>query len=97
AVPWLALARRPADLAPAICVVGFGAFGLVDDLWGDPGAKGLRGHLRALLGGRVTTGAVKAIGGAAVALLAGRMLHAGWAMLLAALLIALCANAFNLL
>lgn len=47
------------------CVL-VGAAGLVDDL-APPGARGLRGHLRALAAGRVTTGLLKVIVIAAVA------------------------------
>ncbi len=83
----------------AILVTGFAALGLLDDLFGHLGqARGLRGHLRALLRGHLTTGAVKAIGGLAVALVIG-YLHSGVNVraLLDGLVIALSANAFNLL
>lgn len=48
-------------------VAGFGLLGLLDDLAGDGGDKGYRGHLRALVHGRLTTGALKLFGGVAVA------------------------------
>jgi UDP-GlcNAc:undecaprenyl-phosphate GlcNAc-1-phosphate transferase len=41
---------------------GVGALGLVDDLLGASGPRGLRGHARALARGRFSTGAVKAGG-----------------------------------
>jgi UDP-N-acetylmuramyl pentapeptide phosphotransferase/UDP-N-acetylglucosamine-1-phosphate transferase len=80
-------------------VVMFGFLGLVDDLLGDAGDRGLRGHVAAALKGRVTTGFVKLGGGAAVALVLagavdgdrpGRVLVDG-------ALIALAANLGNLL
>lgn len=93
-----------ADTAPARLlilagVVSFGFLGLVDDLLGDAGDRGLRGHLRAAVRGRVTTGFVKLGGGVAVALvLAGAVDgdRPGWVLLDGAL-IALTANLGNLL
>lgn len=80
-----------------IAAAGFGGLGLADDLLGDRSTGGLKGHLKALLSGRVTTGAVKAIGGVALALVCGGVIHPGsWRMVLAALLIAGTANSLNL-
>jgi UDP-N-acetylmuramyl pentapeptide phosphotransferase/UDP-N-acetylglucosamine-1-phosphate transferase len=78
---------------------GFGLLGLLDDLAGDATAKGFAGHLRALAGGRLTTGAVKLFGGGAVAVLvssAGSDERPG-RLLADAALIALAANLANLL
>jgi UDP-N-acetylmuramyl pentapeptide phosphotransferase/UDP-N-acetylglucosamine-1-phosphate transferase len=79
--------------------LGFGLLGLVDDLLGTEGDRGFRGHLRALLEGRVTTGALKIFGGAAVALvLASNVSYvSGRRLLTDAVLIALAANLANLL
>jgi len=49
-----------------VFLAGVGALGLLDDLAGGS-PRGLRGHGRALLRGRPSTGAIKAIGTAAVA------------------------------
>jgi UDP-GlcNAc:undecaprenyl-phosphate/decaprenyl-phosphate GlcNAc-1-phosphate transferase len=85
---------------------GFALLGLADDVWGDRSAGGLRGHFRLLAQGRVTTGVVKALGGAALALAvaAGEAWPppaalSGWVarVILRAALIALTANAINLL
>lgn len=71
-----------AGAGPAAVVAGLGAAGLgaLDDLWGDSSSKGLRGHLRALREGRLTTGAVKVAGlvltGLVAAALADRSLRA---------------------
>lgn len=80
-------------------VVMFGFLGLVDDLLGDGGDRGLKGHLGALLRGRVTTGLVKLGGGIAAALvLAGRVDGDRPArVVIDAALIALAANMGNLL
>jgi len=77
---------------------GFAALGLADDYWGSREVGGFAGHLRALRAGRLTTGTVKLLGGAALALAVGWL---RWGQVLPALvdgaLIALCANAVNLL
>lgn len=81
-----------------LVAVGFGLLGAVDDLLGEGDARGFRGHVASLLGGRLTTGGVKLVGGAAVALVAvapvsgesvGRLLTDG-------ALVALAANLGNL-
>lgn len=79
--------------------LGFGLLGLIDDLVGTGGDSGFRGHLRALAAGRVTTGSIKILGGAAVALvLASNVPFVSGRRLLAdAVLIALAANLANLL
>jgi len=55
-------------LLTAIAVGGFSLLGLLDDLAVDEGASGYRGHVRALLSGRLTAGALKMIAGPALAL-----------------------------
>ena len=54
-------AGRPAG-ATAIVALSAGALGALDDLVGGTADKGLKGHLRALGRGEVTTGAVKIVG-----------------------------------
>lgn len=50
-------------VAAALATAGAAVFGLVDDRAADPAAaRGLRGHLRALARGELTTGAVKLFG-----------------------------------
>lgn len=53
-----------------VVVVGFGMLGAVDDLVGEGHARGFRGHVAALFGGRLTTGGLKLVGGVSVALVA---------------------------
>jgi UDP-GlcNAc:undecaprenyl-phosphate GlcNAc-1-phosphate transferase len=86
-----------------VAALGFGLLGLLDDLAGTGESGGFRGHLRSLAAGRLTTGAVKLFGGAAVALvvvsLAGRpdLGTPGVGRLLAdGALVALAANLGNL-
>lgn len=77
---------------------GFALLGLADDLYGNRGAGGFKGHLEALRRRRITTGLIKAVGGLAVGLLAGWGLHLPPAgTVLAASVIALWANLLNLL
>jgi hypothetical protein len=68
-------ASRPAGVhargsasATAVVALAAGALGALDDLVGGAADKGLRGHLRALGRGEVTTGAVKIVGLAAAGL-----------------------------
>lgn len=48
-------------IAGALAVVAF-ALGLLDDAYGDSSARGFRGHIKALLSGRLTTGGMKLVG-----------------------------------
>jgi len=91
-------ATRRTAAAMALVAAGAGAVGLLDDLRGGPHAKGLRGHLTALAGGQVTTGAVKIVGVGVVALLAALVLERslGVRTLVDVLVIAGTANLVNL-
>lgn len=53
------MAGHPVGAAAA---VGAGALGVLDDLGGSNEHKGLRGHLRAMSRGQVTTGGIKVVG-----------------------------------
>jgi hypothetical protein len=81
-----------------VAALGFALLGLLDDLGGAGESGGFRGHLRALASGRLTTGAIKLFGGAAVGVVVvsvrepdslGRLLADG-------ALVALAANLGNL-
>jgi len=61
-------APTPARLAVLATVSGFALLGALDDIAGTGEPRGFRGHLGALAEGRVTTGSLKLIGGAALAL-----------------------------
>ena len=88
----------PERAAVLFAAVGFCLLGVFDDLAGDAGAKGFRGHLAALARGRLTTGGLKLFGGAAVAVVAvaaGREVSLQ-RLLADAALVALAANLANL-
>lgn len=80
-----------------LVVLGFFALGSIDDLSGAGQAKGFKGHFSELRRGNVTGGAIKALGGGAIAFLAGGLweLELGPALIDAAI-IALTANLINL-
>jgi UDP-N-acetylmuramyl pentapeptide phosphotransferase/UDP-N-acetylglucosamine-1-phosphate transferase len=88
-----------ARLAVLFAVFGFGFLGLVDDLAAVGEDRGFRGHLGALREGRVTTGVLKLLGGAAVAIVIVAMpgFKSGRTLIVDAALIALAANLGNLL
>lgn len=77
----------------------FGFLGFVDDVLGDAGDRGFRGHIRALADGRMTTGLLKLLGGAAAALILVAVpdFVSGKRLIADAVLIALAANLGNLL
>ena len=85
-----------AEVLIAFAAFGFGFLGAWDDLVGAADTTGFRGHLTALLRGRVTTGAVKLFGGGALALVLVAERSSGWMFLADAALIALAANLANL-
>jgi UDP-N-acetylmuramyl pentapeptide phosphotransferase/UDP-N-acetylglucosamine-1-phosphate transferase len=88
-----------ARTAVLFAVFGFGFLGLVDDLTAFGDDRGFKGHLGALREGRVTTGMLKLVGGASIAvvLVATHGFKSGRTVLVDALLIALAANLGNLL
>jgi hypothetical protein len=85
------------SVALSLAALLAGAAGLYDDLRGDATAKGLRGHLGALVHGRVTSGAVKVVVVGVAGVVAGVALHgSGPRAVLAAVLVAGTANLLNL-
>lgn len=82
-----------------VAALGFALLGFVDDLAGGGEERGFRGHLGALAEGRVTTGALKLLGGGVLALLvvAPVVGESPGRLLADAALVGLCANLGNLL
>jgi UDP-GlcNAc:undecaprenyl-phosphate/decaprenyl-phosphate GlcNAc-1-phosphate transferase len=101
----LIFARQELPYLGAVLI--FGVLGFLDDRFGDRSVGGFRGHVRAIFQGKPTTGSLKLIGGGLTALGAAFFLHkisdaswepAAWVKIgLQGLLIALSANAINLL
>jgi len=87
---------RPLVMFACVC---FGLLGFVEDLLGTEEDRGFRGHVRALTRGKLTTGLLKILGGAAIALVlvgsAGDLVS-GKRLVADAVLIALAANLLNL-
>jgi UDP-N-acetylmuramyl pentapeptide phosphotransferase/UDP-N-acetylglucosamine-1-phosphate transferase len=83
-----------------LAVVGFGFVGFFDDMLGNGDHRGFKGHLSGLWQGRVTTGLLKIVGGASLALVlvgAASNVVDGKQILVDAALVALAANMVNLL
>lgn len=83
----------------ALAVTGFGLLGLIDDLAADADSSGYVGHVRELIGGRMTAGSLKLLAGPAIAVLAVQPISGGsfgW-LIADGALVALSANLANLL
>jgi UDP-GlcNAc:undecaprenyl-phosphate/decaprenyl-phosphate GlcNAc-1-phosphate transferase len=94
------LLLQPEDGRWIVFVTGVSLLGLLDDLLGsgDEAPRGWRGHLAAARTGRLSTGAIKALGTAALALMAASGLPGSPADgLVAAGILALATNLGNLL
>jgi UDP-GlcNAc:undecaprenyl-phosphate GlcNAc-1-phosphate transferase len=89
---------NPARPLVLFAAFGFGLLGFMDDVLGSED-RGFRGHVHALARGRLTTGMLKLIGGAAIALVLASApgFVTGKRLVADALLIALAANLGNLL
>lgn len=81
-----------------VATLGFGLLGFVDDILGVGDSGGFRGHLVALSRGRLTSGGLKLVGGAAlsVALLSSVVTSSVGRLLADAAVVALAANLANL-
>ena len=80
----------------ALVLAGFSGLGLVDDCFGMPAVRGVRGHWRALVRGELSTGLIKIWLALCLAVLAvGRPLSGRGVV--DVLVVALAANAVNLL
>src|SRR6478609_7317931 len=62
---------------PVVAAASSAALGALDDLAGDSGSKGFKGHLGALAQGQVTTGAVKILGLGLTGLLSAALIDHG--------------------
>jgi len=87
-----------ARLLTLLTAWGFGSLGLIDDLFGRNHERGFGGHLHELRRGRLTTGGLKLVGGAALALVvvSPATPKPGAQLFIDAALVALSANLGNL-
>jgi UDP-N-acetylmuramyl pentapeptide phosphotransferase/UDP-N-acetylglucosamine-1-phosphate transferase len=97
---WALVDGRGVHHAYVLIALAFGALGFVDDVLGTgTDGQGFVGHVRALLGGRLTTGGLKLFGGGAAALIACAAVDGSRVgrLVVDAALVALAANLANLL
>jgi hypothetical protein len=88
----------PVEAAALVGTVALAAVGLLDDLFGDQGARGFRGHLGGLRRGRPTTGLLKLAGGVAAGLAVALLIGGGPVRVTAAaVLVATASNVWNAL
>lgn len=82
-----------------IYLLGFvfiGILGLLDDLIGDKNIKGLKGHIKALYNGNLTTGGIKASLGLFISIIISWILYSGINIIINSIIIALFTNFINL-
>lgn len=85
-------------IAITLSAVFMALVGLLDDLVGQKDVKGFKGHIRELLGGRLTTGGLKAIVGFFTAFFVSAIFSSTYTdILLNTVLISLFTNTLNLL
>lgn len=95
---WHVLAPDRLLTSLGLLVAAMALLGFVDDVWGDKRTQGLLGHLQLLLTGGLSTGGVKAVCGIIVSFAAARSVVDDWyTVIVGAFVIALSANAVNLL
>lgn len=89
---------RPGAAEAVVYVLGVALLGLIDDVLGGEAERGWRGHGRAVVRGRLSSGVLKAAGalGLALYVLSGQGLGTAEYLLAVALLV-LATNLFNLL
>ncbi|GAB6156921.1 glycosyl transferase [Desulfotomaculum varum] len=72
--------------------------GLVDDIFGSRADSGIKGHLKKMLRGQLTTGGLKLAAGGLMSLAAATVVSQGWqSILINTMVLALSVNAINLL
>lgn len=80
-----------------VSIILIGLIGLIDDLIGETEIKGFKGHIKALIRGKLTTGGLKAVVGFVIAVLFSLNVYRGlFDFLVNILLITLFTNIINL-
>jgi len=86
------------SLVLLVLILGLALLGVLDDLLGDRSISGFKGHFGELARGKLTTGALKALGGGILSFFVAAPFSASIvAQIINALVIALFVNVFNLL
>lgn len=82
-----------------ILSMGLGTLGFIDDLWGDRKILGFKGHFKELIfKGKLTTGALKAIGGGAICIVISKEFSTDMVSLIVnAVILAFFVNFINLM
>ena len=98
AMVWLRSNQYKLPLIFLLGTLAMGAAGFIDDMLGNRNDSGLMGHFKALMKGRLTTGAFKALYGGLIALMISYLLSDHVLnILINTAIIALFTNAINLL
>ena len=90
---------HPIAIPAALLILGFSLIGYLDDVYGSPTYRGIRGHLTALRNGTFTTGLLKLVASPLMAGIFSLYTHGlqSWVAYLNIIMIAASSNAFNLL
>lgn len=91
--PWL----QKHGLAFVMALATMSLLGFIDDVIGTGEVRGLRGHFKSFLAGRLTTGALKALGGGVLAILVSSTTAPFREIVINALVVVLSINLVNLL
>lgn len=90
---------HPNAIPAALLILGFSLIGYLDDVYGSPAYRGIRGHLTALRSGIFTTGLLKLVASPLMAGIFSLYTYGlqNWLAYLNIIMIAASSNAFNLL
>lgn len=90
---------HPVPVAAALLILGFSLVGYLDDVYGTPAYRGIRGHIAAFRKGVITTGLLKLVTSPLMAGIFSVSIFGfqNWVAYLTVIMISASSNAFNLL